>query len=137
MLGPGPVLRCRSRFWRHVRRGVRTAWLHLDARQVRSRLRLVSAPRDGNHDDHLVLCLLYSPHTPCRQRYPRRRPDHRPRLGLPVELALSLSAITKQFLSTANNRGGSLSATWQVHGFAQSATESSNYDTDLPPQIPG
>ena len=40
----------------------------------------------------------------------------------------------KQFPSTADHHRGSLSATWQVHGFAQSAAESLNYDTDLPPQ---
>ena len=48
-------------------------------------------PIHGDHDDHLVLCLLYAPHTPRRQRRPRRRPGHGPRLGLSVQPALSLS----------------------------------------------
>src|SRR5208283_283587 len=67
LLEPGPVLLWRPGVWGHVRRRLRAARLHLDAGQVRSRLRLVSASHHGDDDDHLVPCLLYAPHPPRRQ----------------------------------------------------------------------
>ncbi len=76
---------------RHVRRGVRPARLYLDAREVRSGVRLVPAPYDGDDDDHLVLPLLHTRHPQRGQRHSRRRLGHGHRLGLPLQLALPLT----------------------------------------------